>query len=133
MDGKSKVVEHIKLLQLIISRMSSSMLSIKALTLTVLSLLIGFAAKDKISIILIVLYPLLILFMFFDMFYLWQERLFRGLYNKTKDKEDTDFTMDVKEQKETTKFLSCIKSKVIWPFYFTLCIINTIILFVIIK
>jgi len=127
MDEKAQVVEHIKLIQLIISRMSSAMLSIKALALTVLSLLVGFAAKDKVIAIFIALYPLLILFMLLDMFYLWQEHLYRSLYAEMKDKDKTDFSMDTKALKTKTKYRSCLKSVVIWPFYLALILINTVI------
>ena len=133
MDDRNQVVEHIKIIQQIINRMSSAMLSVKTLSLVVFSLLVGLAAKDKISIIFIVLYPLLLLFMFFDMFYLWQERLFRNLYDEIRSSEKTNFSMDTKIFIKTTKYFYCIKSIVIWPFYLSLIIINTIILFLIIK
>jgi hypothetical protein len=75
MDDSIKVVEHLKMIQPIITRMSSAMLSIKAFLLTTFSLLVGLAIKDKILEVFFIVFPLILIFGVLDSFYLWQERL----------------------------------------------------------
>ena len=61
MDDSVKVVEHLKIIQPIITRMSSAMLSIKAFSLTTFSLLVGLAIKDKILEIFFIVFPLILI------------------------------------------------------------------------
>jgi protein-S-isoprenylcysteine O-methyltransferase Ste14 len=75
MDDSGKVVEHLKMIQPVITRMSSAMLSIKVFSLTVFSFLAGLAIKDKISEMSLIVFPLILVFLVFDVFYLWQEKL----------------------------------------------------------
>jgi hypothetical protein len=99
MDDSVKVVEHLKMIQPIIARMSSAMLSIKVFSLTTFSLLVGLAIKDRISKTFFIIFPLILIFGVLDAFYLWQERLYRSLYDDTRTSDKTDFTMDMKNIK----------------------------------
>jgi hypothetical protein len=133
MDDSVKVVEHLKMIQPIITRMSSAMLSIKAFSLTTFSLLVGLAIKDKILEVFFIVFPLILIFGILDSFYLWQERLYRSLYNDTRTDDKTDFNMNVKKYKKTIKYFSCIKSIAILPFYGLLLICNGILLYISLK
>ena len=42
-------------------------------------------------------------FWMLDSYYLWQERLFRSIYNDVRTKEKTDFKMNVNDQKSKPK------------------------------
>jgi hypothetical protein len=130
MDDSVKVVEHLKMIQPIITRMSSVMLSIKAFSLTTFSFLVGLSIKDKILAIFFIVFPLILIFWVLDAFYLWQEKLYRSLYNDTRTSAKTDFNMDVKKYKEVTRYFSCIKSIAIWPFYGILLICNGILFYI---
>jgi hypothetical protein len=68
MEDSVKVVEHLKMIQPIITRMSSAMLSIKAFLLTTFSFLVGLAIKDKILEIFIIVFPLILFFWFLTSF-----------------------------------------------------------------
>jgi hypothetical protein len=133
MDDSVKVVEHLKMIQPIITRMSSVMLSIKAFSLTTFSLLVGLSIKDKILEIFFIVFPLMLIFGVLDTFYLWQEKLYRSLYDDTRINAKTDFNMDVKRYKRTIKYFSCIKSIAIWPFYGILLMCNGILLYISLK
>jgi hypothetical protein len=133
MDDSVKVVEHLKMIQPIITRMSSVMLSIKAFSLTTFSFLVGLSIKDKILEIFFILFPLILIFGIIDAFYLWQEKLYRSLYDDTRTNDKTDFNMDIEKYKKTKKYFSCIKSVAIWPFYGLLLISNGILLYISIK
>jgi hypothetical protein len=130
MDDSTKVVEHIKLIQPIITRMSSAMLSVKEFSLTSFSFLMGFAIKDDICEIYFLLFPLIILFLILDIYYLWQERLFRALYDEIRKNDTTDFSMDVSKYKKSIHYFICLKSIAIWPFYLFLLCCNFILLFI---
>jgi hypothetical protein len=133
MDDSVKVVEHLKMIQPIIIRMSSVMLSIKAFALTTFSFLVGLSIKDKISEILFIVFPLILIFLVLDTFYLWQEKLYRDLYDDIRTSTKTDFNMDVKKYKKAIKYFLCIKSIAIWPFYSLLLICNGILLYISFK
>lgn len=133
MDDSVKVVEHLKMIQPIITRMSSAMLSIKAFSLTTFSFLVGLSIKDKILEMFFVVFPLMLIFGVLDAFYLWQEKLYRSLYDDTRTSAKTDFNMDVKKYKSTIKYSSCIKSIAIWSFYGILLICNSILLYISLK
>jgi hypothetical protein len=133
MDDSVKVVEHLKMIQPIITRMSSTMLSIKVFSLTTFSLLIGLAIKDKILEIVFIVFPLILIFGVLDAFYLWQEKLYRSLYDDTRISDKTAFCMDVKKYKKTIGYFSNIKSVAIWPFYGLLLICNGLLLYIFLK
>jgi len=126
MTDDVKVVEHIKLIQPIISRMSSSSFTVKGFMLTIQALLLGFAFNKEIWQINIVLFFMTILLALLDMFYLWQERLYRCLYDKIRLSDKTDFCMNTKEFKKIKRYMATIKSVAIWPFYSSLLVINII-------
>jgi hypothetical protein len=126
MTDDGKVIEHIKLIQPIISRMSSSSFAIKGFALTTQSLLIGFSLKDSIWQLNILLQIIITVLCMIDMFYLWQERLYRFLYDKVRLSEKTDFSMNTKEFKTYIKYFVTFKSVAIWPFYIGLLIINIV-------
>ena len=126
MTDDVKVVEHIKLIQPIISRMSSSSFTVKGFMLTIQALLLGFTFNKEIWQINIVLFFMTILLALLDMFYLWQERLYRCLYDKIRLSDKTDFSMNTKEFKKIKRYMATIKSVAIWPFYSGLLVINII-------
>jgi hypothetical protein len=129
MSGDQKVVEHIKLIQPIISRMSSSSFTVKGFALTVQALLLGFAYKDSMWQLNVILFITVFMLCLLDMYYLWQERLYRGLYNYVRALSDTDFSMNTNKQKESERYRDTISSVAIWPFYLGLLVINIVSLF----
>ncbi len=77
---KSKI-EHLKMIQSIVTRMNTNSFQIKGWTITLVSALLAlYANSGKVTYIFIALIPVLI-FWFLDSYYLQQERKFRALYN----------------------------------------------------
>lgn len=124
MSEESRIIEHIKLIQPIIARMSSSSFTIKGFALTSQTLLLGFAYKDSIWQLNILLQLIVSILCMVDMFYLWQERLFRTLYDDVRLREQTDFSMSTKTIRKKVKYRNTICSVSIWPFYYGLFLIN---------
>ena len=126
MTEDAKVIEHIKLIQPIISRMSSSSFTIKGFVLTTQALLLGFAFKDSIWQINVLLQSIVIILCLIDMYYLWQERLYRKLYDKVRILEKTDFNMNTNECKKDIIYRKTFYSTAIYPFYISLFVINAL-------
>lgn len=108
-ETKSK---HIDIVQSTISRMAQNSFAIKGWTITILVGLFVFLQNDEFrSNIFIYLIPI-IFFWLLDSYYLWQERLFRKLYNDIIDNvtEESDLSMNVTPYKNTVKFYSSLFS-----------------------
>lgn len=74
-------IEHLKMIQGIITRMNTNSFQIKGWTITLVSALLAlYANSGKVTYIFIALIPVLI-FWILDSYYLQQERKFRALYN----------------------------------------------------
>ncbi len=95
MEKKTKQLEFI---QGIINRMAANSFLIKGWCITLVSALFALAAKDaNVKYTLIAYIPVLV-FWILDGYYLWQERLFRALYDNIRLKEESliDFSMDTR-------------------------------------
>lgn len=124
MSDESRIIEHIKLIQPIIARMSSSSFTIKGFALTSQALLLGFAYKDSVWQLNVLLQLIIIILCMIDMFYLWQERLFRTLNDDVRVSEKTEFSMSTISIRQKVKYRKTFSSVSIWPFYLGLLIIN---------
>lgn len=108
-ETKSK---HIDIIQSTISRMAQNSFMIKGWTITILVGLFVFLQNNKFkNDIFIYLIPI-IFFWLLDSYYLWQERLFRKLYNDIIDNltEESDLSMNIIPYKNTVKFYSSLWS-----------------------
>ena len=95
MDNKARVIKHLELIQCVINRLAQNSFWIKGWSMAFLSALIVFAAHDtglEARLGFIFLIPILG-FWALDGYFLWQERLFRELYNVIRKQDATDFTM----------------------------------------
>jgi hypothetical protein len=131
MDNK---IKHIEVIQGVINRMAVNSFYIKGWCITLVAALFALSAKDaNIKYIIIAFLPVPI-FWILDGYYLWQERLFRALYDKvrTSPEEAIDFSMDTRSfvGKEKT-WIATIFSKTLLLFYFPLIVIMLIIMLII--
>ena len=109
---KKSKSKHIDIVQSTISRMAQNSFAIKGWTITILVGLFVFLQNDKFrNNIFIYLIPI-IFFWLLDSYYLWQERLFRKLYNDiiVNVTEESDLSMNVTQYKNTVKFYSSLFS-----------------------
>ena len=92
MDEK---LEHLKMIQAIITRMAQNSFLLKGWAVTLLAGLFALAAADSNPSIVLVAFVPIIGFWFLDTFYLRQERLFRALYDHVRNSnENTDYSMN---------------------------------------
>lgn len=94
MDNKLK---HLELIQGVINQMASNSFKLKCWAVTLASGVFALASKDADKMYCLITYVLVIVFWLLDSYYLWQERLYRTLYNdvRTKDGNDIDFSLNV--------------------------------------
>ncbi|HOW15416.1 hypothetical protein [Methanosarcina sp.] len=99
------IVKHLEFIQNIITRMANNSFLLKGWTVTLVVALFALAAQNSNSKFVILAFFPVLTFWILDAFYLWQERLFRALYNdirnKTKDSilYEGPFTLDTTSYK----------------------------------
>jgi hypothetical protein len=129
-----KKLKHLDFLQLVITRMNVNSFLLKGWTVTLLSALFAFAAKDTNIKYVIITYISTPIFGLLDAYYLSQERQYRSLYDIVKDKteDQIDFVMNARPyDKDRNTWLSCIFAPTVAIFYGTLIIITLIVMTVI--
>lgn len=119
----SSKLEHLKMLQAIITRMASNSFMVKGWCITLVSALLALSAKDARFMVFVAYLPVL-MFWWLDAFFLHQERLFRELYDhvRTSDKDESDFSMKPLSQKsnpvtEVDRQFKVAFSKTLFWFY----------------
>jgi hypothetical protein len=101
MDGKERVIKHLEIIQGVVNRLAHNSFLIKGWSMAISAAAILFLARvdstNSVYLTLSFLVPVLGFWML-DGYFLWQERLFRGIYNDIRNQEDTDFKMDIPAQ-----------------------------------
>ncbi len=129
MDAKLK---HMDLIQSIITRMANNSFLLKGWAVTLLSGIFALAWNQESIWHFILAYIPVVMFWFLDSYYLQQERLYRGLYDKVRqtDEKDINFSMKAPLVTENKKYryVKVLFSKTEAGFYIPLLIIITIFL-----
>ena len=88
---------HLEMIQGVINRLSHNSFLLKGWTVILVSALFALAAKDKNTSFIYLAYFPSIAFWCLDGYFLWQERLFRALYDHVRNKaeEEIDYSMNV--------------------------------------
>ena len=108
-ETKSK---HIDIIQSTISRMAQNSFIVKGWAVTILIGLFVFLQKNESKNDLFIYITPILFFWVLDSYYLWQERLFRKLYNKIIDDltSESDLSMDTSTFKENYSFFRTLFS-----------------------
>jgi hypothetical protein len=115
----SEKAEHLKMVQTVISRMASNSFLIKGWCVTIVSAILALAAKEPNKLfIAVALFPV-IMFWILDGYFLYQERLFRKLYESVKkiDESSVDYSMDTSSFQNETSWRDAIFSSTLNLFY----------------
>ena len=99
-------IKHLEMIQGIINRMANNSFLLKGWSVVLISALFALAAKDSHIYFVYLAYFPVVAFWVLDAYYLWQEKLFRGLYDKVRimNESDIDFSM------KTTSILGSVPS-----------------------
>ena len=91
-----KKLKHLEMLQNIIDRMAGNSFSLKGWSVVLVSALFALAASDSNTYFVYLAYLPSIMFWILDGYFLWQERLFRKLYDRVRvaSESEIDFSMD---------------------------------------
>lgn len=122
MSGTEKVVKHLEITQVVINRLGRNSFLLKSWSMTILIAAMVLIAKENLQ----NQYSVLTLFLpvagfwILDGYFLWQERLFRHVYDEIRQQTDTDFKMDLGKHKGKPKcsWISAIFSVTLVIFYF---------------
>ena len=121
MENEEKVIKHLEMTQAVINRLGSNSFLLKGWSMTVIVTTMVLIARYDIQnpyLVLAVMFPVLG-FWILDGYFLWQERLFRQVYDEVRGQADTDFKMDVMKHgnKPKCSWLSAMFSVTLVIFY----------------
>lgn len=115
--------------------MASNSFKLKGWAVTLASGVFALASKYADKMYFLITYVPVIVFWLLDSYYLWQERLYRTLYNdvRTKDENDIDFSLNVSNYANNpvkNTFGSSLLSKTEILFYIPLALICTCVIII---
>lgn len=115
-----KKLKHLEFIQNVINRMANTSFLLKGWSITIIAGLFAFSAKEGKIASLWLGVILTLVFWFLDSFFLWQERLFRALYDHVRQlkEEEIDFGMNQMHFAGDRKWHATPFSLTLWPFYF---------------
>ena len=105
MGNEEKVIKHLEMTQAVINRLGSNSFLLKGWSMTVIVAIMVLITRYDMQnpcIVLAVLFPVLG-FWILDGYFLWQERLFRQVYDEVRVQSNTDFKMDVMKHRDKPK------------------------------
>lgn len=121
----SKIQIHLEMLQNIINRLSRNSFLLKGWSVILISAFFALAAANsKIYFVFLAYFPLVV-FWILDAYFLWQERLFRALYDYVRklQEEDVDFSMNTSiVEKQVSPWVNVAISKTLLLFHGTIFI-----------
>lgn len=127
MENKQK---HLEFAQGVVNRMGQNSFFIKGWSVTLVSALFALAAKDANQKFVIVAYFPTLVFWLLDSYFLYQERLFRKVYDHVRKETNTDFSLNTKQfDKGILDWASAALSKTILLFYGTIFLTLIIVMF----
>ena len=129
MDNK---VKHLEMVQAVITRMDSNSLHIKGWGVVIVSAILALAASKTTTNFVYISFLPTVVFWILDGYFLWQERLFRSLFDRIRKAPDseTDFSLDTSVVRHDVKpWIAAMFSKTLIIFYGAIIIsISTIVL-----
>ncbi len=131
MDNK---LTHLEMIQGVVNRLAQNSFLLKGWSVVLVSALFALAANSSSQHFVYLAYFPALAFWILDGYFLWQERLFRALYDKIRvlNEDDIDFSMNTTELKANNKSWSeAIISKTLLIFHGT--IIGSIVIVMVIA
>ena len=121
MNGTEKVVNHLEMTQAVINRLGRNSFLLKSWSMTILIAAMVLIGKENLQnqYFALSLFLPIAGFWILDGYFLWQERLFRQVYEEIRQQSDTDFKMDLSTHKGKPKcsWISAIFSITLVIFY----------------
>ncbi len=118
MDAKLK---HLELIQGVVNRLADNSFRIKRWAVLLVSALLVLSLQESRLAAHLAILPIL-LFWGLDSYFLWQERLFRALYDHVRGLDETDIDFSMATGPFKRSWLGANFSKTILPFYVALAV-----------
>ena len=125
-------IKHLEFIQSIVNRMAANSFLIKGWCITLVSAMFALAANDTNTKFILIAYIPVPVFWILDSYYLWQERLFRALYDNIRvaDENLIDFSMDTMVYRGgKNTWLASIFSETLIIFYISLIVTMLIVMY----
>ena len=114
-------LKHLEMIQGVINRLAANSFMLKGWSVFLISALFVLAARDAHPAFALFIYIPVLIFWLLDGFFLWQERLYRKLYDHVRSLKDSDvdFSMNTTPFKTTEgpMWVGATLSKTLIPFY----------------
>lgn len=96
-------IKHLEFIQGVVNRLSTNSFLLKGWSVVLVSALFALSASDSNPAFIFLAYFPAIVFWGLDGYFLWQEKLYRALYDRVRAMEDNaiDFSMDVSVVKDS--------------------------------
>jgi hypothetical protein len=133
-ESIEKKIKHLEFIQSVISRMNANSFLLRGWSVTLVSALFAFAAKDSNINYVLITYISTPLFWILDSYYLSQERKYRDLYNIIRNKQEAQIDFDMNAtvtNNEKNSWISSALSKTEVLFYGTLISATLVVMFII--
>lgn len=126
------LVKHLEFIQNTIARMAHNSFLIKGWTITITGGLLALSFKEIDPRYIFISVTILILFWSIDGYYLSKERLFRKLFDDTRQitKTEVNFSMSTQPYESKYDWLKCAMSPTLVTFYGALLLTNVLIVII---
>lgn len=131
MDRSDEKIKHLEFIQAVINRMANTSFLLKGWSITVIAGLFAFSARQNEETLLGLAMVLTFVFWGLDAFFLWQERLYRALYEhvRLQPHGEIDFSMNASRFGAEHWFIAAPFSVTLLPFYGFVACTLTVVLF----
>lgn len=133
MHGAENKHKHLEFLQIVITRMAVNSFLLKGWAVTLIAGVMVLSAKDSNPIYIVIAYFPLVIFWILDGYYLFQEKLFRSLYDSVRvlDEKEINFSLNTEpfKSKRGNNWASSAFSFTIVFFYLSLIVLVGVIMF----
>lgn len=124
--------KYLDLVQGVINRMASNSFALKGWAVTLVAGIFALASKESDKCYFLIAYIPIIVFWGLDAYYLWQERLYRSLYNKIRKIEDKKIDFDMNANKDEFKigkntYFDTLRSVTELFFYLPLAVVSAVV------
>jgi hypothetical protein len=130
MENKTK---HLEFIQGVINRLSTNSFLLKGWSVVLVSALFALSASDSNPAFIFLAYIPAIVFWGLDGYFLWQERLYRALYDRVRalPEDEIDFSMNVSVIKNTVEnWASVALSRTLLTFHGVLLAAITVVMLI---
>jgi hypothetical protein len=125
--------KHLDMIQAIVARLAGNSFLLKGWSVTLVTALFAFAAKDSKAYFVYLAYLPAFTFWLLDSYYLWQERSFRALFDviRRKDEVDIDYSMDpaqIPDDGKKPTWIKAVFSRTVLPFHLAVIVAIVIVM-----